>query len=642
MCGITGFWDTSRQLSVDSLKAIVSKMSNTLIHRGPDDGGSWADADMGIVLGHRRLSILDLSPEGHQPMVSADGRYIIVFNGEIYNFLELKHQLESLGYKFRGHSDTEVMLASFSQWGLHGAIERFNGMFAFALWDCQERVLHLGRDRLGEKPIYYGLLGKTFLFASELKALKVHPNFQTTINRDALTLYLRHNYIPAPHSIYQGIYKLPPGCVLTWNGIDTDLVPESYWFVQKVAELGVANPFTGSEVEAIEQLETLLKDAVGLRMIADVSLGAFLSGGIDSSLVVALMQAQSTQAVKTFTIAFDETAYNEAPYAKEVARYLGCDHTEFSVTPQETLAVIPKLPALYDEPFSDSSQVPTFLVSQLARKQVTVALSGDAGDELFAGYYRYFLCRSIWQKIGWMTPRLRQTAASTLRAIAPNNWNRIIAQKSPKFALGDKLHKLAEIIAVPDPEAMYAKLMSQWGQTEGIVKDASPPATAFDKSQSWQHLPDFVQRMMYLDTITYLPDEILVKVDRASMGVSLESRIPLLDPRVVEFAWRIPTSMKMRRGQGKWLLRQLAYRYVPQQLLDRPKMGFSVPINSWLRGSLRDWAEALLDETRLYKEGFFNPQPIRQKWTEHLEGTRNWQDFLWEVLMFQAWLEENF
>lgn len=648
MCGIVGFWNLSRHLSKDQLQAITQQMSSKLLHRGPDDGGNWADAEMGIALGHRRLAIVDLSSEGHQPMVSANGRYVIVFNGEVYNFLELRRQLESQGHKFRGHSDTEVMLAGFNQWGLDEAIKRFNGMFAFALWDRQERVLHLGRDRLGEKPLYYGWIGQTFLFGSELKALKAHPNFQDEINRDALALYLRYSYVPAPYSIYKGIYKLPPGTILTWNGVDTHTTPVPYWSAKKTAELGVADPFIGSEHEAVAQLDALLKDAVGLRMVADVPLGAFLSGGIDSSTVVALMQAQSRQPVKTFTIGFHEDAHNEAHHAKAIAKHLSTDHTELYVTPKEALAVIPKLPILYDEPFSDCSQIPTFLVSQLARQYVTVSLSGDGGDELFAGYNRYFWCRSIWQKIGWMPIVLRKTAANVLTSLSPQKWdesfvhfNALAPLKLRQNSYGDKIHTLAKILTVPDPETMYMNLVSSWKEPEALVIGGYEPPTTLKDHSSWALLADFTQRMIYLDTVTYLPDDILVKVDRASMGVSLEGRIPLLDHRVVEFAWRVPLDMKIRSGQGKWLLRQVLYKYVPKELVDRPKMGFGVPIDSWLREPLRDWAEALLDETRLQKEGFLNPQPIRQKWVEHLSGKRNWQYYLWDVLMFQAWLDEN-
>jgi asparagine synthase (glutamine-hydrolysing) len=648
MCGIAGFVDFSQSISAEMMQTRIRQMSDTLLYRGPDDGGTWVDAEVGIALGHRRLSIVDLSPEGRQPMVSADGRYVIVFNGEIYNFLELSHELKRLGHRFRGHSDTEVMLASFSQWGVDRAIERFNGMFAFALWDRQERVLRLGRDRLGEKPLYYGWMGQTFLFGSELKALKANPSFQTEINRDALALFFRHGYISAPYSIYKGIYKLPPGTLLTWNGIDPHPVPIPYWSAQKVAELGVRELFTGSESEAVAQLDALLQEAVRLRMVADVPLGAFLSGGIDSSTVVALMQAQSSQPVKTFTIGFYEDAYNEAGYAKSVAQHLGCDHTELYVTPEEALAVIPKLPILFDEPFSDASQIPTFLVSQLAKKHVTVSLSGDGADELFGGYNRYFWGRRIWHSIGWVPATLRQITARTLTSVSPQAWdwglthfNALLPTKLKKIASGDRIHKLTEILAVPNAEAMYTRLVSHWKEPEALVFGSLEPLTALSNRQRWAQLSDFTQQMIYLDTVTYLPDDILVKVDRASMSVSLEGRIPFLDHRLVEFAWRVPLSMKIRNGQGKWLLRQVLYKYVPQKLIERPKTGFSVPIHSWLCGPLRDWAETLLDETRLRQEGFLNPQPIRQKWAEHLAGTHRWEYYLWDVLMFQSWLEQN-
>lgn len=656
MCGITGFWDTSRQFSTDTMQAIAQKMSDTLRHRGPDDRGVWVDAEVGLALGHRRLAIVDLSPEGHQPMVSADGRYVIVFNGEIYNFLELRRQLERLGHRFRGHSDTEVMLASFSQWGLDRAIRHFNGMFAFALWDNREQILYLGRDRLGEKPLYYGWLGETFLFASELKALKAYPHFQAEINRDALALFVRYNYVPAPYSIYQGIYKLPPGQVLSWNSSATHPNPIPYWSLRDVAQLGIANPFTGTTSEAVAKLEALLQDVIALRRVADVPLGAFLSGGIDSSTVVALMQAQSGQRVKTFTIGFYEDAYNEAQYAKAVAQHLGTDHTELYVTPKEAIAVIPKLPTLYDEPFADSSQIPTFLVSQLAKQHVTVSLSGDGGDELFAGYNRYFWGRSIWQQIGFFPQPWRQAAANVLTARSPQTWNRDFARIQPLLPTqlrqrlpGDKLHKLAEILPSASPEAMYQQLVSHWKVPESLVVGGTEPATVLTDLKQSVDLPDFTQWMMYLDSITYLPDDILTKVDRASMGLSLEARVPFLDPTVVEFAWQIPLSLKIHQGQSKWLLRQVLYKYVPPSLIERPKMGFGVPIDNWLRGELRDWAEALLSEERLREEGFFHPQPIRQKWEEHLASDslgdsspyRNWQYHLWDILMFQAWLDEN-
>lgn len=650
MCGLTGFFDASRQSSREELLATVTRMADTLRHRGPDDGGSWVDEGAGIAMGHRRLSIIDLSPEGHQPMHSECGRYVVVFNGEIYNFLELRRELETLGYHFRGHSDTEVLLASVRQWGLRQAVDRFVGMFAFALWDRQEHVLHFVRDRLGIKPLYYGWMGKTFLFGSELKALRAHHDFKGIISRNALALYLRHCYIPTPYSIYEEIYKLPPGTILTLpcTGTESDPTPIPYWSGREVAEHGRTDPFTGSVDEAIAYLDALLRKAIKLRMIADVPLGAFLSGGVDSSTVVALMQAQSEQPVKTFSIGFYEQGYNEANHAKAVAAHLSTDHTELYVTPEQAIAVIPKLPTLYDEPFSDSSQIPTFLVSELARQKVTVSLSGDGGDELFAGYNRYFWGRSIWRKIGWMPQGLRDTAARALTMLSPQAWEvvfnklePILPEKIKQRTPGDKLHKLAEILAVESPEDMYRGLVSTWKNPTEVVIDASEPPTILTDRDCWTVLPDYTQRMMYLDTVTYLPDDILTKVDRASMGVNLEARVPLLDHRVVEFAWRVPLSMKIREGQGKWLLRQLLYKYVPRKLIERPKAGFGVPIDRWLREPLREWADDLLDRESLIREGYLRPEPIWKMWCEHLNGKRNWQYYLWGVLMFQAWLEKE-
>ncbi|WP_310427155.1 asparagine synthase (glutamine-hydrolyzing) [Chamaesiphon sp. VAR_48_metabat_135_sub] len=646
MCGITGFWDTSTELNTEKLRSIATDMSDAIIHRGPDSGGVWVDEATGIALGHRRLAIVDLSPEGHQPMVSSNNRYTIVFNGEVYNFVALREELLQLGYSFRGHSDTEIMLAAFSEWGLEPAVQKFNGMFAFALWDSQERLLHLGCDRLGEKPIYYGWIGQTLVFGSELKALKAHPIFQPEIDRQALTLFMRYSYVPAPYSIYQGIKKLPPATLLTWNGTATQPTPVPYWSVRAAAEAGIANPFSGSDREAIDKLDSLLLDAVGLRMMADVPLGAFLSGGVDSSTVVALMQAQSTKPVKTFSIGFEEAEYNEAQHAKAVAKHLNTEHTEMYVTAAEALAVIPKLPSLYDEPFADSSQIPTFLVSELARRHVTVSLSGDGGDELLGGYERYFLAENIWQKFGWMNKSLRQTTAKALTIVSTQTWDNVLGSLPAipaklKQYPGSRIHKLADILAVNDPEEMYLGLISHWQQPETLVIGGDEPPIHLTERPNWAEVPTFTDRMMYLDTMSYLPDDILVKVDRASMGVSLEGRIPLLDHRVVELAWQIPLSMKIRDNRGKWILRQVLEKYVPNSLIDRPKMGFGVPIDSWLRGPLKDWAEALLDENRLHSEGFFHPQPIRKMWAEHLSGDRNWQYCLWDVLMFQAWLEAN-
>jgi asparagine synthase (glutamine-hydrolysing) len=582
-------------------------------------------------------------------MMSESGRYVVSFNGEIYNFGELRKELSS-NHSWRGHSDTEVMLGAIEAWGLEAALKRFVGMFAFALWDRKERLLHLVRDRLGKKPMYYGWTGETFLFGSELKALRAHPEFKAKVDRDALALLMRHQFIPAPYSIYGGIYKLPPATILTLSSPSKrHSSPVPFWSAKEVAEHGTAEPFTGTDAEAVEYLDALLREAVQLRMVADVPLGAFLSGGVDSSTVVALMQAQSDRPVKTFSIGFHEDAYNEAEHAKAVAQHLRTDHTELYVTPEEAMGVIPELPGLYDEPFADSSQIPTFLVSELARRHVTVSLSGDGGDELFAGYNRYFWGRGVRDAVGRIPRGARRGVAKALNAISPEVWEWGFRAMRPMLPArikqlnpgGDKVQKLAEILAVDSPETIYYRLISNWKAPTSFVLGSSEPPTVLTDQSQWAYLPEFLQWMMYVDLVSYLPDDILAKVDRASMGVSLEARVPLLDHRVVEFAWRVPLSAKVRNGQSKWLLRQVLYKYVPKELIERPKMGFGVPIDSWLRGPLREWAETLLDERRLRDEGFFDPLPIRRKWSEHLSGERDWQYYLWDVLMFQAWLEQQ-
>ena len=651
MCGIAGFW----QPGAASDGATLAAMTEAIRTRGPDADGQWLDTANGMALGHRRLAILDLTPAGAQPMVSHCGRYVIAFNGEVYNFAALRDELERRGmaHAWRGHSDTEVMLAAIAAWGLEAALKKFVGMFAFALWDRETRTLSLARDRLGEKPLYYGWQGDTFLFGSELKALKAHPAFRAAIDRNALTLFLRHNAIPAPYSIYQGIHKLPPGSY--WQ---CALIPgpsprgrgeiKMYWSARSVAEAGQRNLFRGSDAEAATELERLLGQAVGGQMVADVPLGAFLSGGIDSTTVVALMQAQSTRPVKTFTIGFNEAGYNEAEHAHAVARHLGTEHTELYVTPQDAMDVIPRLATMYDEPFADSSQIPTFLVSQLARNHVTVSLSGDGGDELFGGYNRYFWARNLWRKLGWAPRPLRAALAGVLTTLPPAAWNtafqqlgRLLPARLRYTNPGDKLHKAAEILAVRSPEEIYLGLVSHWKNPAQLVPGSHEPLTLLTDPAQQADLPDFEHRMMYLDTVTYLPDDILAKVDRAAMAVSLETRVPLLDHRVVEFAWTLPLAMKIRHGQGKWLLRQVLYHHVPQSLMDRPKMGFGVPIDHWLRGPLKPWAEALIEPGRLMREGVFDPAPIQQKWIEHQSGSRNWSYYLWDVLMFQAWQENG-
>jgi len=648
MCGITGFLDTSRSKSSEQLTLIARRMATCLSHRGPDADGVWVDQNTGVAFGHRRLSIIDLSPMGAQPMHSASGRYVITFNGEIYNFKALRAELEQLGEKFRGHSDTEIMLTAIARWGVEAALKKFNGMFAFALWDREEQTLYLSRDRAGEKPLYYGWMGKTLVFGSEMKALQQHPDFRGDIDRGAVAVYLRHNYIPAPHSIYKGIYKLPPGTFLTIRGFGSDASPKPYWSAKVAAEDGLANPFRGTEDEAVNQLDALLNDAVTMRMEADVPLGAFLSGGIDSSLIVAIMQANSKRPVKTFTIGFDNREFNEAESAKLVAQHIGTDHTELYVTPEEAMGVIPRLPTLYDEPFADSSQIPTFLVSQLARRNVTVSLSGDAGDELFGGYTTYQWGRSVHQNIGWMPKPLKAGLAKTIKPLSKLDWNAlldgrqsVVPQSLRSKDINKVLSKLTGILKVNEREALYWILLSYWMEPSSVVLGANEPLTQLTDSTKWAKIDDIMHVMMYLDTIMYLPDDILVKVDRASMGVSLESRVPLLDHRIIEFAWKLPIEMKVKGALGKVPLRNLLYRYVPKQLVDRPKKGFGVPIYEWLRGPMRSWAEDLLDESRLKSEGYFDAKPIRQKWNEHVSGRRNWQAQLWAVLMFQAWLEQQ-
>jgi len=649
VCGLAGFCNF-QDIGSDAERVCLA-MASKLIHRGPDDEGIWVNKDHGIALGHRRLSIQDLSINGHQPMQSSTGRYVVAYNGEIYNFQILKAELKNLGYNFHGHSDTEVLLAAVESWGLVDALSRFSGMFAIALWDKKHRILSLARDRIGEKPLYYGWQGNSFLFGSELKALRVHPDWQNRINRNALALYMRHNYIPAPYSIYEDIHKLLPGTLihithtLQHGALPT---PVHYWEMKDVAEHGAGNPVQQSDNEAIDTLDSLLRESIRNKMISDVPLGAFLSGGYDSSTVVALMQAQSTRQVKTFSIGFNEEAYNEADHAKRVASHLGTEHTELYVTPKQAMDVIPRLPSLYDEPFSDSSQIPTFLVSEMTRQYVTVALSGDGGDELFAGYDRYFFADSLWKKIGRTPYWLRRALASGIKGINPAMLNTSMGWLAPYISsfggqgtLGDKLHKGADLLKFRRFEELYLGLISHWKSPADIVLGAREPLTPLTDPVQWADLADCMQRMQYLDTVSYLPDDILVKVDRAAMGVSLETRAPFLEHRVVEYAWNLPQHMKVRNGEGKWILRRLLDRYVPTELMDRPKMGFGVPIDSWLRGPLRDWTEELLNEKRLREEGYFNPSPIREKFAEHISGERNWQYYLWNVLMFESWLESE-
>lgn len=646
MCGLAGFLNAPGLLIDEAARATAVSMRDTLVHRGPDDAGVWVDGASGVAMAHRRLSVLDLSPEGHQPMLSTDGRFVLVYNGEVYNHAELRRELSSRSHRFRGHSDTEVMLAAFMEWGVAEAVRRFNGMFAFAAWDTRHRQLYLSRDRMGEKPLYYGWMGSTLVFASELKAVRAHPAFRGDVSREALALYMRYGYVPAPYSIYAGLSTLPAGTLATVAPTApgrVDLRP--YWSLRDAVVSGRRSPFSGDANEAVAELERLLLDAVRLRMHADVPLGAFLSGGIDSSTVVALMQAQSSLPVRTFTIGFADQDFDEAKDAKRVARHLGTDHTELYLGAQDALDVIPRIPELYDEPFADASQIPTFLVAQLARRHVTVSVSGDGGDELFGGYVRYQLGADAWAWGNKLPPSMRRGLGSGLGRASPAAIGALYAglswllparlrQRNP----ADKVRKLADLLSAESQEDVYLRLVSHWQEPGAVVIGAAEPRTAA-RREDLPEIEDARERMMYRDALTYLPDDILVKVDRATMAVSLEARVPLLDHRVVELAWRLPASIKVRDGESKWILRQVLHRHVPAELVQRPKAGFSVPIDAWLRGALRPWAEDLLSEERLRAEGFFDPGPIRRALSEHLSGAHNRQSQLWNVLMFQAWLD---
>lgn len=641
MCGIVGYWS----LKTAASRPLVEKMASVIAHRGPDGWGSWTDQRNELALAHRRLAIIDLSTAGHQPMISPCGRYVLTYNGEIYNHLDLRRELAASGgaFNWKGHSDTETLLAAIRHWGARGALERLNGMFAFAVWDNETRELVLARDRMGEKPLYYGMSGGTFFFGSELKAFDPHPDWSPEIDRRSVSSFLRFNYVPGPRSIFSCAQKLPAAhyVVVAEAGKKTS-EPQPYWDIDQVAVEGIEKR-GGTDAELIDELDSLLRDAVKMRMAADVPLGAFLSGGFDSSIVVALMQAQSSQKVKTFTIGFHEKEYNEATHARAVADHLGTDHTEMYVLPQDALDVIPRLPAIWDEPFADSSQIPTLLLSELTRKHVTVSLSGDGGDELFCGYNRYAMGYATWSKLKMLPYPARRALSGMMKrfpADMATGIGKVLPGKLRQQHLGDRLPKLGDVIATREDRDYYRRLVSHWRNPDEVVIGGREADLA-EWDNSWDMVPGILDRMMLVDMKTYLPDDILVKVDRASMDVSLESRVPLLDHRVVEFAWRTPTGLKQRGAQGKWLLRQVLYKYVPQSLMERPKMGFGVPIDSWLIGPLREWAESLLDERRLREQGIFDPQVIRQSWLEHLSGRRRWHYLLWDVLMFQAWLENR-
>jgi asparagine synthase (glutamine-hydrolysing) len=645
MCGIAGIWQPEAAIDIG---AAAGRMLCTLTHRGPDDDGIWVDPAVALALAHRRLSILDLSAAGHQPMTSSCGRYVVVYNGEIYNHLDLRAELGAM--QWRGHSDTETLLACIQAWGLRRALERAVGMFALALWDRDRGVLSLARDRLGEKPLFWGWQDNALIFGSELKALRAYPGFRAKVDRGCLALFLRHGYVPAPWSIYEGVFKLSPGhCVdipLRQGAASAKTaLPYSYWSFNDAVTEGLSNPFQSGDAAAIHALESRLSETIGSQMLADVPVGAFFSGGIDSSTVVSLMQKQSSRPVRTFTIGFDGSEYDEAAHAETVARHLGTDHTPLIVRPEDALDVIPLLPGMYCEPLSADSQIPLYLISKLARQHVTVALSGDGGDELFGGYNRYLGARRVWLRMQSLPAPLRHTFAAFLRSVPPAGWDRIFSWFKPvlperlRLAIpGTKAQKLADVLELDTEQDYFRRLTSHWQDPASVVLGAHEPATLMTSTASWPQADSFEHWMMAMDAQTFLPDEVMAKVDRAAMAASLETRAPLLDHRVVELAWRMPLHMKIRDGQGKWLLRQVLYRHVPRELVERPKKGFGIPIDDWLRGPLREWAEGLLSEDRLRAEGYFDPAPIRKLWHQHLKGGYNWQYQLWPILMFQAWV----
>jgi asparagine synthase (glutamine-hydrolysing) len=659
MCGISGIYG---DLQKDDLYSSVRKMSATLNHRGPDDSGIWIDKENSIALGHQRLSIVDLSSAGHQPMLSPCGKFVVVFNGEIYNHLQLRGELNNSKYRqsWKGHSDTETLVSAFSQWGIEKTLSRLVGMFAIAVWDVQVKKLYLIRDRFGEKPLYYGWANGIFLFGSELKAIRSYKHFNNEIDRNALSLYMQYMYVPSPYSIFENIYKLDPGCILEVDSSGTEQSPNKItsstfnakgvsihqWYsLSKIAKHG-QNNLIKDENEAIDLLEDVLLKSVKSQLISDVPLGAFLSGGIDSSIIVALMCKVCNHSIKTFTIGFEEDAFNEAVYAKKVAKHLNTDHNELYLTSKDVLEVIPSLPSLYDEPFADSSQVPTFLLSKLARQNVSVSLSGDAGDELFGGYNRYLWGKNIWNKLKWMSPNTRQVLGLTIQKLPVSIWDvvgHLLPNQYRVTSMGDKAHRMAyRLKTVNSIDDMYYSLVTEGLNEEGLVYNSNLVLkTKLNNSNIVLGMSDPEHRMMLWDTLTYLPDDILTKVDRAAMGVGLETRIPFLDHRVAELAWRLPLNMKIKDGVSKWPIRQILYKYVPKELIERPKSGFSIPVGQWVRGPLREWTEELLDESRLKNEGYFNHKMVRKIWEQHYSGDFDWTPRLWAILMFQAWLDNN-
>ncbi|MBE0575228.1 MAG: asparagine synthase (glutamine-hydrolyzing) [Desulfuromonadales bacterium] len=655
MCGYAGFLDLNKDKSADYLISTVCKMRDALYHRGPDDFGCWVDPESGIALGHRRLSIIDTAATGRQPMQSSCGRFVIVYNGEIYNFREIRDFLEHAhaGIAWRSRSDTEVLLEAIIHLGIESALKILVGMFSFSFYDSYQKIFYLCRDRTGEKPLYYGWAKSSFLFGSELKSLKLHPDWTAEIDNTSLGKYLKYGYIPSPLSIYRGIYKLEPGHFIKLNlesfNKNTNIEKHKfcYWSIERLIDGGSSRIEEVNEYEAIEELESLLKETIKNQMISDVPLGAFLSGGVDSSTVVALMQSMCDQPIKTFTIGFNEKEYDESLNAKAVAAHLGTEHTEFLVTEKECLAVIPELPGIFDEPFSDPSQIPTLLLSMVTRDHVTVSLSGDGGDELFSGYNRYFLADEIWNKIGDVNC-FTKNALSILIQKTPDKFldyvfkcfTRKLSKYGREGSVSHKLKSFSSLLSSLNRNDLYERILSINKHPNEILncKYNTSDINVLTDSPS---LDNFIDCMSYFDQITYLPDDILVKLDRTSMNFSLETRVPLLDHRILEFSWRIPRKLKVRNGQGKWILRQVLEKHVPRHLIDHPKRGLGVPLRSWLRGYLREWSESLLNEQKLNREGIFCTKAIRQKWDEHISGKKNCEGMLWNILMFQAWLDNE-
>ena len=639
MCGIAGYLGEVKH-PIDCL----TKMADAISHRGPDNMGVWSDHNPSIGFAHSRLSILDLSSAGNQPMHSSSGNYVIIFNGEIYNHKSLRSELESINQRnWLGHSDTETLLAAIEEWGLKKTLVKAKGMFAIALWDKSSNKLSLACDRIGEKPLYYGWVNNQFVFSSELKSMKVFPEFNNVIDRKSLALFLRFNSIPAPYSIYKDIFKLEPGQIVEINSHSNKLEKYKFWSLEEVYKNGSENKFRGSSIQAINQLENILSEAVSSQMQSDVPLGAFLSGGIDSSTIVALMQSYSNSQVNTFTIGFNSKEFDESKHAEMVSNHLGTYHFNKLVTEKDALDVIPNLPDIYDEPFADSSQIPTYLVSKFAKEKVTVALSGDAGDELFGGYNRYIFSQKMFKNITKTPNSIKKLMSKMMFSLSEENWNFILGglMRNRHSNIGHKIHKTANIVSSKSINDLHFKLISQIQNPSDWLIDSNEYETVFNDNEDRFKELDSVETMMAYDLISYLPTDILTKVDRAAMSVSLETRVPFLDPNVIQFAASIPMEFKIRNGVTKWLLREVLYKHVPKDLIERPKMGFAVPLAEWLRGPLRDWAESLLDEKRLHQEGFFNVEFVRDKWSEHISGRRNWSHQLWNVLMFQAWLENN-